>query len=1075
MRVLTLLLLLFVFTIHAQNKPWQGKFEPIDNMITPPNTYRNASGAPTKAYWQQRADYKIMATINEKTNTLSGEETITYYNNSPDDLSYLWIQLEQNVNKKENEDFGATNNSMKDSITTRQMQFLTRAIDFPAGYSIKSVIDDNEKNMKTMVNNTMMKVKLNTILKSGETTKFSIVWSYPITDRSMYLLSREGYEYFPEDDNTVYLIAHWFPRMAVYNDTEGWQNQQFQKLGEFALEFGDYEVEITVPEDHIIASTGELQNSESVLTKTQQKRLEQAKKSFDKPIMIITKEEAETNEKQKSTKQKTWKFNAKNVRDFAFASSRKFIWDAQAVKLPTNTVMAMSYYPKEGLPVWQESSTKAIMHALEVYSEATFDYPYPVCISVNTSNIGMEFPMISFNGGRPINGIISDNAKQRMIGTIIHEVGHNWFYGILGSNERDHPWMDEGWNSYMDSRYMSTYYKYNYNTKTEYLAYLYEAKKHEDQPIESRSQDLSSINYYICGYAKPTMSFRYLQEYLGAEELDRILHKYFETWKFKHPSPTDLRAVFKAESSKDLDWFFDNVINSTKHIDYASTGHRCCNQHNKASITIKNKGQIPAPVSLSALDEENNVIEKIWVAPLARGTDTTIEMTSENAVAYKIDAEEEMPEINRNNNEIRNYGLFKKGEPVKVKLLADFENPNKPRINILPLLGFNLYDGIMIGAAIYNLPVPKPEWEYSVLPFFSTFTLSATGMGELKHNSYIKKHRFSHGVGFKTFHKRLKRYTEERPFEYKERFYKITPYIEFELTKKSDISKERHRFRFEHAFILEESARLDVLRDSSGSVSEYLFLGKETSWRSTHRLSHYYTNKQAQAPMSLLTTLEYANYDDLIDGRQHYLKLSLEAKFKFMYSRLWGVDLRIFTGGFLMHTDRSQGQFPLLLIAGNRTDYHYDNHIMGRQESENALAQQVAIREGGFKTAIEPIIGAGASNAFIFAMNLKSDIPIKLPFRTKFFKLKPFLDIGYHHITDVTVTNPSFADGLMISGGIMIDVWDELIGIYLPLFGTDTIENKVKSFAGKEFYRRITFSFNLSRMKPSRVVDELGF
>ena len=273
--------LAFSFSIlNAQNKPWQGKFEPIDRLISPPNTYRTASGAPGKHYWQQRADYKIKAILNESTNTLSGEETITYYNNSPDNLSYVWIQLEQNVNKKGNEDFGSINNNIKDGMTTRKLQFLTRAIDFPAGYSIKHVKDGHDQNLKTLVNNTMMKIKLNEVLKSGESTTLNIAWSYPITDRSLFLLSREGYEYFPEDNNTVYLIAHWFPRMAVYNDTEGWQNQQFQKLGEFALEFGNYEVEITVPEDHVVAATGQLLNSESVLSKTQQKRLKRAKKSF---------------------------------------------------------------------------------------------------------------------------------------------------------------------------------------------------------------------------------------------------------------------------------------------------------------------------------------------------------------------------------------------------------------------------------------------------------------------------------------------------------------------------------------------------------------------------------------------------------------------------------------------------------------------------------------------------------------------------------------------------------------------------------------------------------------------------
>ncbi|MDG1729266.1 MAG: M1 family metallopeptidase [Algibacter sp.] len=568
MRTLTFLLFLFFFNINAQNQPWQGKFEPIDNMIAPPNSYRNASGAPTKAYWQQRADYKIKAVLNEKTNTLFGEEVITYFNNSPDDLSYLWIQLEQNVNKKENEDFGSINNKMKDSMTSRNMQFLTRTIDFPAGYSIKHVKDENGKNIKTVVNNTMMKVKLNTLLKSGESTKLSIAWSYPITDRSMYLLSREGYEYFPEDDNTVYLIAHWFPRMAVYNDTEGWQNQQFQKLGEFALEFGDYEVEITVPEDHIVASTGTLQNEESVLTKTQRKRLEQAKKSFDKPIMIITKDEAEANEKQKSTKQKTWKFNAKNVRDFAFASSRKFIWDAQAVKLSTNTVMAMSFYPKEGLPVWQESSTKAIMHALEVYSEATFDYPYPVCISVNTSNIGMEFPMISFNGGRPINGKISDAAKQGMIGTIIHEVGHNWFPMIVSSDERKWMWMDEGLNTFLHQRTIAERYPdFNSVTPKSIVPFM-SGDKNILRPIMTNSDNELMSQFGANFYLKPTVGLQILRNsVVGKELFDEAFKEYANRWKYKHPNPGDLFRTLEDATATDLDWFYRGWFFTTDNVD----------------------------------------------------------------------------------------------------------------------------------------------------------------------------------------------------------------------------------------------------------------------------------------------------------------------------------------------------------------------------------------------------------------------------------------------------------------------------------------------------------------------------
>lgn len=560
--------LFFFSTISAQNQPWQGKFEPIDHMIAPPNTYRSASGAPGKAYWQQRADYKIKAVLNESSNTLSGEETITYYNNSPDDLNYLWIQLEQNVNKKGNEDFGSINNNIKDGMTTRQMQFLTRAIDFPAGYSIKYIKDENGEPMRSLVNNTMMKVLLDEPLKSGTSLRFSIAWSYHITDRSMYLLSREGYEYFPEDDNTVYLMAHWFPRMAVYNDTEGWQNQQFQKLGEFALEFGNYEVEISVPEDHVVASTGSLQNNESVLTKTQRKRLDEASKSFDKPVMIITKEEAEANEKTKSKKLKTWKFNAKNVRDFAFASSRKFIWDAQAVKLPTNTVMAMSFYPKEGLPVWQEESTKAIMHGLEVYSEATFDYPYPVCISVNTSNIGMEFPMISFNGGRPKNGKISDAAKQGMIGTIIHEVGHNWFPMIVSSDERKWMWMDEGLNTFLHQRTVAERYPdFNSVTPKSIVPFM-SGDKNILRPIMTTSDNELMSQFGANFYLKPTVGLQMLRNsIIGKELFDQAFKEYANRWKYKHPNPADLFRTLEDATATDLDWFFRGWFFTTDNVD----------------------------------------------------------------------------------------------------------------------------------------------------------------------------------------------------------------------------------------------------------------------------------------------------------------------------------------------------------------------------------------------------------------------------------------------------------------------------------------------------------------------------
>ena len=566
------LLASFLLTVHfvlAQDeKSYSGKFEAIDRLLTPPSPYRTASGAPGKAYWQQRADYTIKASIDENTNLLEGEETITYYNNSPDHLSFLWLNLEQNVNRKGNEDFGDVMGGVKDSISSLQIQYLVRPIDFPAGTDILSVKNANGDNMDYVVNNTLMRINLSTPLKSGENISFSIKWKNYITDRSKFLLSREGYEYFPEDDNKVFLLGHWFPRMAVYNDTEGWQNKQFRRLGEFALEFGDYEVELTVPSDHLVAGTGELVNEKEVLTKTQQARLAKAKKSFDEIIMIVTPEEAKANESKKASGTKTWKYRAKNVRDVAFASSRKFIWDAQAIKLPTNTVLGMSFYPNEGMPVWSEESTNAIKQAIEVYSEATFDYPYPVCISVNTSNIGMEFPMISFNGGRPVDGEISEQARRGMTSTIVHEVGHNWFPMIVSSDERKWMWMDEGLNTFLHQRTLAERYPQWKSTRPKDIIPFMMGDQNTLRPIMTNSDNDLLFQMGANFYQKPTVGFQMLRETIVGKELfDAAFKEYANRWKYKHPNPSDLFRTLEDGTAVDLDWFFKGWYFTTDVID----------------------------------------------------------------------------------------------------------------------------------------------------------------------------------------------------------------------------------------------------------------------------------------------------------------------------------------------------------------------------------------------------------------------------------------------------------------------------------------------------------------------------
>jgi hypothetical protein len=566
MKYLNLIVILFFAgSLAAQDqKNWQGKFEQLDQMLPTPNEVRSGSGAPGGKYWQQRADYIIDAELDEATNTLKGKETITYFNNSPETLKFLWMQLDQNINRKENEDFGSLFGGMKDSIPGRQMQWMVRPIDVAAGYTIESITDKTGKALPYTINNTMMRVDLPVAMKSGESFTFMVSWHYPITDRSLFLLSREGYEHFPEDNNNVYLIAHWYPRLCTFDDFEGWQNKQFQRLGEFALEFGTFNVSITVPSDHIVASTGALLNSKEVLTGKELDRLTKAQTSFDKPAMIVTVEEAKEKEKTKASTKKTWKFKADNVRDFAWASSRKFIWDAQAVKLKTNTVMAMSFYPKEGLPVWSEESTKAVKNALEVYSAHTFDYPYPVAISVNTSNIGMEYPMISFNGGRPgRDGSMSDASKKGMIGTIVHEVGHNYFPMIVSSDERQWFWMDEGLNTFLQEMTEEQRYKVEYGAK-DIVPYM---KGDKVKPVMTAADNVNLTEIGNNAYKKPATALSMLREtIMGPELFDKAFKEYANRWMYKHPKPADFFRTMEDASGVDLDWFWRGWWYSTDKV-----------------------------------------------------------------------------------------------------------------------------------------------------------------------------------------------------------------------------------------------------------------------------------------------------------------------------------------------------------------------------------------------------------------------------------------------------------------------------------------------------------------------------
>lgn len=544
----------------------ESNFKQLKEELPTPNMYRTGSGAPGSFYYQQQADYRMNITLDDENQRIYGEERIVYTNNSPDPLEYLWVQLDQNVRQKDGVRTKTRKGSMSERSTYGGLKYLF--YDFDGGFKIDYVKDGSGKAIPFHINNTMMRINLATPLKKGQSYTLNIKWWYNINDR-MKIGGRSGLEYFAEDDNYLYTIAQFFPRMAVYNDVEGWQNKQFLGSGEFALPFGDYDVRITAPSDHMIGSTGTLQNPGSVLTSVQRKRLEEARKSTDKPVIIVTQEEAEENEKSRSTKTKTWHFKAKNVRDFAFASSRKFIWDAMAVKFGNRTVMAMSYYPKEGNPLWEQYSTRVVAHTLEVYSKFTFDYPYPKAISVHANRIGMEYPMICFNGGRPApDGTYSKGTKHGMISVIIHEVGHNFFPMIVNSDERQWTWMDEGLNTFV--QYLTEKeWDINYPSRRGPAYKIVDYMRSEPEamvPIMTNSESI--IQFGNNAYGKPATALNILREtVLGRELFDYAFKIYCQRWMFKHPTPADFFRSMEDASGTDLDWFFRGWFYTTLNVD----------------------------------------------------------------------------------------------------------------------------------------------------------------------------------------------------------------------------------------------------------------------------------------------------------------------------------------------------------------------------------------------------------------------------------------------------------------------------------------------------------------------------
>lgn len=579
-------------SLSAQEPPsisretWKDKFRQLEEILPTPNDFRTASGAPGRDYWQQTVDYVIDVELDEEQRTITGQEQIVYTNHSPDPLAYLWLQLDPNIHAP-NSDAQLTQGLRGgESLSVEQLRRQLARREFDGSMKISAVRDEaTGQALPFTIVKTMMRIDLPAPLATGQAFAFSVAWSYRVND-SKLARGRSGFEHFEEDDNCIFELAQWYPRACAYTDVTGWQHKQFLGSGEFTLEFGNYTVRITVPDDHVVASTGELQEPEKLLEPAWLERLEAARTSST-PVFVVTPEEARANQAEKSAGRKTWEFRAENVRDFAFASSRKFIWDAMGCPLGDRNVLCMSFYPNEGEPLWSRYSTHAVAHTVEVYSRMTFDYPYPVAISVNGPVGGMEYPMICFNGPRPEkDGTYSAGTKYGLISVVIHEVGHNWFPMIVNSDERQWTWMDEGINTFL--QYLAEQeWEENYPSDRGEPALIANYMRSEDQvPVMTNSESL--VQFGENAYAKPATALNVLREtVLGRELFDFAFREYSRRWMFKRPMPADFFRTMEDASGVDLDWFWRGWFYSTEQVDIALEGVREVRLDTKADYLEK--------------------------------------------------------------------------------------------------------------------------------------------------------------------------------------------------------------------------------------------------------------------------------------------------------------------------------------------------------------------------------------------------------------------------------------------------------------------------------------------------------
>lgn len=1005
-------------------------------------------GLAQAQYWQQEVNYDIDVTLDDSSHTISGRIEMEYVNNSPDALDFIYLHLWGNAFKNRSTAFA------EQQLRMGNTEFYFADEEELGGYTNLNFTANGEtaRLEYDSLNPDIAKLHLPQTLESGA----RITIASPFTLDIPASFSRLGHV------GQSYQMTQWYPKPAVY-DQAGWHPMPYLDLGEFYSEFGSFDVSITLPENYVVGATGTLQTERE--REFLDQKIAETESYFENWLEedeITSVRNANVEFPPSSPNMKTIRYTAERVHDFAWFADKRFKVDKSEVTLASGrTVDTWVMFTEFEAYLWKDA-IDYVDRSVKFYSDLVGEYPYPQATAVQSAlsaGGGMEYPMIT---------VIGPSFNPQGLDVVItHEVGHNWFYGILASNERDHAWMDEGINSYYEQRYTEVYYEDTDNLDilpdfvtrgsemdlTE-IAYLWQARRDLDQAPATTSNDLTTINYFLSAYEKPAASLHYLEAYIGKETFDAAMQAYYEQWKFRHPQPSDFRSILESETGEDLSWLFNGLIGSNAKQDYAIVD--LAEADAGISVTVQNRGEVAGPFPLNAI-VDGNIEYSQWYEGFTGTRKLTFDF--ENFEKITLDAQRITLDVNRKNNHITARG--KTLEPLQLRFLPGPENDKRTQLFWSPTLAWNNYDKFMLGLALYNTSFPFKNLDFTLMPMYGFGSNDLAGLGEIAYRLYPGNQVFQEitlGLGGRMFH-----YNQNFENDYDLKYGRLVPSVNFQLYKKPT-STFYQNIQWRTIWLNQESAQF------SPTFGNYT--GNRWSDTFIHELSYFGENRRALNPFSIFLALEQQSYDD-ISGDQSYVKLSLELKQSFTYAEDKNIDFRVFAGGFITNTRRDAGAiFPgaFNLTSQGFNDYRYDDFYFGRTEAEGIWSQQVTIRDGGMKNVIGPGFGLGRSNNFIFALNFKADLPNRFPLG---LPIKPYFDIGYFDNAMPTGIEDTFEDQLLWSGGLALEFVDDIFAIYFPLINSENVENRLAERGS--YWNRIAFTLDLQRLNPKRLLRRVEF